>query len=33
MKKHLLSAADLTREDAELILATTDEMRSASSRS
>ena len=27
MKRHLLSAADLTREDAELVLSTADEMR------
>ena len=32
MKKHLLSAADLTREDAELVLATADEMRSLADR-
>jgi aspartate carbamoyltransferase catalytic subunit len=32
MKRHLLSAADLTREDAELVLATADEMRSLADR-
>ena len=32
MKKHLLSAADLTRDDAELILRTTDEMRALADR-
>ena len=32
MKKHLLSAADLTREDAELVLATAEEMRSLADR-
>src|SRR4029078_9534417 len=32
MKKHLLSAADLTREDAELVLRTADEMRSLADR-
>ena len=32
MKKHLLSAADLTRDDAELILATAEEMRSLADR-
>jgi aspartate carbamoyltransferase catalytic subunit len=32
MKKHLLSAGDLTRDDAELILTTADEMRSLADR-
>jgi aspartate carbamoyltransferase catalytic subunit len=32
VKRHLLSAADLTREDAELILRTADEMRSLADR-
>src|SRR3954451_23964259 len=32
MRKHLLSAADLTREDAELVLATAEEMRSLAHR-
>jgi aspartate carbamoyltransferase catalytic subunit len=32
MKKHLLSAADLTREDAELILSTAEELRSLADR-
>ncbi len=32
MKKHLLSAADLTRDDAELILATSEELRSLADR-
>jgi aspartate carbamoyltransferase catalytic subunit len=32
MKKHLLSAADLTREDAELILTTAEELRSLADR-
>ena len=32
MKKHLLSAADLTRDDAELILSTADELRSLADR-
>ena len=32
MKKHLLSAADLSRDDAELILATAEEMRSLADR-
>ena len=32
MKRHLLSAADLTREDAELVLSTADEMRSLADR-
>ena len=32
MKRHLLSAADLTREDAELVLRTADEMRSLADR-
>ncbi len=32
MKKHLLSAGDLTRDDAELILATAEEMRSLADR-
>ena len=32
MKRHLLSAADLTREDAELVLTTADEMRSLADR-
>ena len=32
MKRHLLSAADLTREDAELVLATAEEMRSLADR-
>jgi aspartate carbamoyltransferase catalytic subunit len=32
MKRHLLSAADLTREDAELVLATTAEMRALADR-
>ena len=32
MKRHLLSAADLTRDDAELVLTTADEMRSLADR-
>ena len=32
MKRHLLSAADLTREDAELVLRTAEEMRSLADR-
>ncbi len=32
MKRHLLSAADLTREDAELVLQTAEEMRSLANR-
>ena len=32
MKRHLLSAADLTREDAELVLTTAEEMRSLADR-
>ena len=32
VKRHLLSAADLTREDAELVLTTADEMRSLADR-
>ena len=32
MKKHLLSAADLSRDDAELVLATAEEMRSLADR-
>ena len=32
MKRHLLSAADLTRDDAELVLATAEEMRSLADR-
>ena len=32
MKRHLLSAADLSRDDAELVLATADEMRSLADR-
>jgi aspartate carbamoyltransferase catalytic subunit len=32
MKKHLLSAADLTREDAELVLSTAEEMRALADR-
>ena len=32
MKKHLLSAADLTRDDAELVLRTAEELRSLADR-
>ena len=32
MKRHLLSAADLTREDAELVLRTAEELRSLAER-
>ena len=32
MKRHLLSAADLTRDDAELVLTTAEEMRSLADR-
>ena len=32
MKRHLLSAADLTRDDAELVLKTAEELRSLADR-